>query len=98
MNIDSKNRKQEGNSMQPTAADIKKIILGIIAEIIPDENLSQVKDDVRLQDQLELDSMDFLDLVMELKKRYRIDVPQEDFPKLSTLNSCAEYLAPKFKI
>ena len=78
------------------AVEIKKAVLDIIGEIVPDEDVSIVKADIALRDQLELDSMDFLDIVMELKKRHRIEVPQEDFPRLATLNSCVEYLAPKF--
>lgn len=76
------------------ATDISQAILDIIASIAPDEDLSDVKPDVRLRDQLDLDSMDFLDIVMELRKRYGVEVPEEDYPKLATLNSCVEYLTP----
>lgn len=75
----------------------KQIVLDIIAEIAPDEDLSQVDPAIRLRDQLELDSMDFLDIVMELRKQHSIEVPEEDYPKLASLNSCAEYLVPKFR-
>jgi acyl carrier protein len=77
------------------ATDISQVILDIIGSIAPDEDTSNVKPDVRLRDQLDLDSMDFLDIVMELRKRYGIEVPEEDYPKLATLNSCVEYLGPK---
>ena len=53
-----------------TNEDVIKVVLDIIAEIAPDEDLSNVKTDVRLRDQLELDSMDFLDIVMELRKQH----------------------------
>ena len=79
-----------------TPDDVKKIVLSIIAEIAPDEDLSNVKPEVRLRDQLELDSMDFLDIVMELRKKYGIEVPEADYGKLASLDSCAEYLLPKF--
>lgn len=75
---------------------VRDIILGIIAVVAPDADLSDVKYDVRLRDQLELDSMDFLDIVMELRKRYKIEVPKEDYPQLATLDSCVAYLSPKF--
>ena len=75
---------------------IKDIILGIISVVAPDADLSDVKSDVRLRDQLELDSMDFLDIVMELRKRYKIEVPKEDYPQLATLDSCVAYLSPRF--
>lgn len=75
---------------------VKDIILEIISVVAPDADISNVKSDVRLRDQLEMDSMDFLDIVMELRKRYKIEVPKEDYPKLATLDGCVEYLAPKF--
>ena len=75
---------------------IKQIVLDIIAEIAPDEDLSDVKPDQRLRDQLDLDSMDFLDIVMELRKQHGIEVPEDDYQRLESLDSCAEYLLPKF--
>ncbi len=78
------------------AQHVKGVILGIIAVVAPDADLSDVKTDVRLRDQLDLDSMDFLDIVMELRKRYKIEVPKEDYQRLATLDSCVEYLSPKF--
>ena len=68
----------------------------IIEEIAPDEDLSDVKPDVRLRDQLDLDSMDFLDIVMELRKQHSIEVPEEEYQELASLDSCANYLLPKF--
>ncbi len=76
--------------------NVKKVILEIISIVAPDADLSDVKTDVRLRDQLEMDSMDFLDIVMELRKRYKIEVPKEDYQMLASLDSCVEYLAPKF--
>lgn len=76
------------------AEKIGPAILDIISTIAPDEDLSAVKPDVRLRDQIDLDSMDFLDIVMELRKRYGVEVPEEDYPKLATLDSCQEFLAP----
>ena len=79
-----------------TKEECKKIVLDIIADIAPDEDLTDLKDDVRLRDQLDLDSMDFLDIVMELRKQHGIEVPEADYPELASLDSCAEYLTPKF--
>ncbi|KUG22460.1 acyl carrier protein [hydrocarbon metagenome] len=75
---------------------IRQKIIDIIADIAVDEDISNLDDTIKLRDQLDLDSMDFLDVVMELKKRYKIEVPTEDYPKLATLKSCIEYLGPKF--
>lgn len=79
-----------------TKDECKKLVLDIIADIAPDEDLSNIKHDVRLRDQLQLDSMDFLDIVMELRKRHGIEVPEADYMKLANLDSSADYLVPKF--
>ena len=44
---------------------------------------------------MELDSMDFLDIVMELRKRYRVQVPEEDYVNLESMASTVTYLTPK---
>ena len=51
----------------------------------------------RFREQLELDSMDFLDIVMELRKRYKLQIPEDEYPELATLNSCVDYLEPKLR-
>ncbi len=79
-----------------TKDDVKTIILKIISEIAPDEDLSAIKGELALRQQLELDSMDFLDIVMELRKKHHIEVPEADYPRLESLDSCADYLLPKF--
>ena len=75
-----------------TKDQIRAEVKNIIAEIAPDEDLSTVTDDGPLRNQLNLDSMDFLDIVMELRKRHKIHVPEEEYKQLATLNSCADYL------
>lgn len=79
-----------------TEDQVKQIVIDIINEIAPDEDTSDLKAEINLRDQMDLDSMDFLDIVMELRKQHGIEVPEEDYPKLASLESCAEYLTPKF--
>lgn len=78
-----------------TKEELRQAVIDIIADVAPDEDPNQVKDDVPLRDQLELDSMDFLDIVLELRKRYKIKIPEEDYPQLRTMNSTIEYLMPR---
>ena len=79
-----------------TEDQVKQIVIDIINEIAPDEDTSNLKGEVNLRDQMDLDSMDFLDIVMELRKQHGIEVPEADYPRLASLDSCAEYLTPKF--
>ncbi len=76
---------------------VKNIILDIIATVAPDAELSGIRGDVRLRDQLDMDSMDFLDIVMELRKRFKIEVPKEEYSQLATLDGCVSYLSPKLE-
>ena len=76
-------------------AEIRNVILEILEDIAPDEDLSALKDDVAFREQLELDSMDFLDIVMELRKRYKVQIPEEEYGELASMDSTVTYLTPK---
>lgn len=77
-----------------TKDEVKDAVKDIIATIAPDEDLAALEHGKLLREQIELDSMDFLDIVMELRKRYGVQVPEEDYKELGSLDSCAEYLHP----
>ena len=77
-----------------TPAEIRSEIIDILESIAPDEDLSGLDDNQAFRDQLELDSMDFLDIVMELRKRHRVQIPEEDFGQLASMDSTVTYLTP----
>ncbi len=79
-----------------TREELRQTIVDIIADIMPDEDLSNIEDDKPLRDQVGLDSMDFLDIILELRKQHKIDVPESDYKELRTMDSTVEYLLPKF--
>lgn len=85
----------EFESMTP--AEIRDEILDILEDISPDEDLDNLDDEKAFRDQLELDSMDFLDIVMELRKRHRVQIPEEDYGNLASMHSTVTYLEPKMK-
>lgn len=80
-----------------TSNEIKELILEIIEDIDDEADFASLDADKPLRDQLDLDSMDFLDIVMELRKRHKLQIPEEDYPHLASLNSCAIYLEPLLK-
>lgn len=80
-----------------TPADIREEVIDILGDITPDEDLSGLDDAVAFREQLELDSMDFLDIVMELRKRYRVQIPEDDYMELATMQSTVAYLSPLMK-
>lgn len=78
-----------------THDEIRAVVIEIIEDIAPDEDLSELNEDEPLREQIELDSMDFLDIVLELRKRHKIVVPEEDYPELRSLTSTIAYLTDK---
>ena len=80
-----------------TKDDVRRAVVSILEDIAPDEDLSSIKDDVTLREQMDLDSMDFLDIVMELRKRFNIEVPESDYQELVSMDSCIQYLQPLLK-
>ena len=80
-----------------TKEEIREEVLDILADIAPDEDLSNLDDSQSFREQMELDSMDFLDIVMELRKRHRVQIPEDDYVNLASMNSTVEYLEPLMK-
>ena len=77
--------------------EIRQVVLDILERIAPDEDLSEIDDSQPFRDQMELDSMDFLDIVMELRKQYRVQIPEEEYENLLTMDSTVNYLTPKME-
>ncbi len=77
-------------------AEIRQALVDILTRISGEEDLSLV-DDKPFREQMELDSMDFLDIVMELRKQYRVQIPEEDYHHLTTMASAVAYLSPLMK-
>lgn len=80
-----------------TPAEIREEIIDILGDIAPDEDLSSLDDKVPFREQMELDSMDFLDIVMELRKRHRVQIPEEEYGELASMESTVTYLTPRMK-
>ena len=77
-------------------AEIRQALVDILTRISGEEDLSLV-DDKPFREQMELDSMDFLDIVMELRKRYRVQIPEEDYLHLRSMSSTVAYLEPRMR-
>jgi acyl carrier protein len=80
-----------------TPSQIRDEIIDILANILPDDDFSGLDDQQSFRHQLGLDSMDFLDIVMELRKRFRIQVPEDDYIQLASMESAVCYLEPLMK-
>lgn len=78
-----------------TTDEVKGVILETLARIAPEMNPASIQPDVEFRDQLDLDSMDFLNLVLALHERLGVDIPEADYAKLTTLARAVQYLVAK---
>jgi acyl carrier protein len=81
-----------------TKDEIRETVLRILNQIAPEADLSQIKPELRIRDQLDIDSMDLLNFVIGLHKELGVEIPETDYPKLATLAGCIEYLAVRTAI
>lgn len=76
-----------------TEAEARQALADALARIAPEADLADLGPDDNLREQLDLDSMDFLNLVVELHDRTGIDIREEDYAALRTLSDWLAYLA-----
>lgn len=76
-----------------TESEIRDRILTALGNIAPEADLSKLKPGGRIRDQLDIDSMDFLNFVIAVHEDLGVDIPERDYAKLATLDGCVSYLA-----
>ena len=78
-----------------TTTEIRAEVLRAIAALAPEIDPASLEPGVSLRDQVDLDSMDLLNLMAALHERFRIDIPEADYPQLMTVNGAVGYLTRK---
>ncbi|HPB75691.1 MAG TPA: acyl carrier protein [Chromatiaceae bacterium] len=73
-------------------AKLTELIMMGLAAIAPEADLSHLDPARAFRDQIELDSVDFLNFVLTLEKRLERPIPAVHYPRLSSLQGCLEYL------
>lgn len=80
-----------------TTEELRAAVLRVLGRIAPEADLSRLQPDKRLRDQLDLDSMDVLNFVIGLHKELGVEIPETDYPQLTTVAGCVDYLAGLLK-
>ena len=78
------------NSLNETA--LKETVLRVLSGIAPEVDGASIDPAKDLRDQIDIDSVDFLNFVIGLHKELRVEIPDADVGKLNTLNNCIAYL------
>lgn len=75
-----------------SAIDIRAVVLEELSNIAPDVDMSTIDPSADLREALDIDSMDFLNFITAIDKRLSVNVPELDYPKLTTLAGAIAYL------
>jgi acyl carrier protein len=81
-----------------TRDDIATILIDELGRIAPETDASRLDPNAELREELDIDSMDFLNLVTGLHERLNFDIPEIDYPNLATFNHTVDYLAQRLGI
>jgi acyl carrier protein len=80
-----------------TKDEMQEVVLRVLARIAPEADLAALDPRANLRDQLDIDSVDFLNFAIGLNKELGVDIPDADLPKLATLDGGVSYLRSRAK-
>jgi acyl carrier protein len=81
-----------------TPQEIRRVVVEALSAIAPEGDYESLRGDRPLRDQLDIDSFDFLNVVIRLHDRLGVDVPEADYSKLATLDGATTYLASRLAV
>jgi acyl carrier protein len=72
--------------------EIRSRLIECLCEVAPEIRGQQIEDDVDIRDELDLDSMDILRWVQGIHKALGIEIPEEDYGKITSLGDAVGYV------
>ena len=76
-------------------SEIRTRVVAVIKSVAPEVEEGELRSDRPLRDQIDLDSMDWLNVLVALHEKLHVDIPEADYGKLVTLNDLVGYLREK---
>ncbi len=77
--------------------ELKKVVLATLLAIAPEVEADELRADKPLRNQVDLDSMDWLNFLLGLHEKLAVDIPEADYAKLVTLNDVLAYLGARVR-
>ena len=81
--------------MSQTPEELRATILSVLGDIAPEADTTSLDPKANLRQQLDLDSMDFLNFVIGLHKRLEVEIPESDYSRLGSIDGAVAYLGAK---
>lgn len=76
-------------------SDIRRSLFRALSRVAPETDPTELAEDVDLRDALDIDSMDFLNVIVALHEDLKVDIAERDYPKLFTIQGAVEYLSSR---
>jgi acyl carrier protein len=80
-----------------TEAELKRLVLDALVSVAPELDEASLAPDKSFREQLDIDSMDFLNYLIALHEALKIDIPESDYTQLTSINSAISYLVKKLR-
>lgn len=81
--------------MTRTPDEVRAALVDAIGAVAPEVDLATIRPDRPFREQAELDSFDFLRILVQLKERLGVDVPEADYGQFATLDGAVAYLTQR---
>ena len=75
-----------------TDNELRESIFQILHRIAPEANLDQLDPNQNLREALDIDSFDFLNIVVGINEKFGVNIPEADYRRVSTIKGMIEYL------
>jgi acyl carrier protein len=75
--------------------DVRAAVIGVLKSIAPELEEAGLRPDRPLRDQIDLDSMDWLNVIVALHERLKVEIPESDYAELTTLDAVVAYIGAK---
>ena len=78
-----------------TLPEVRTVVLEELANIAPEADIGGLDPGAVLRDELDIDSMDFLNFVIALHERLAVDIPEADYARLVSIKAIVDYLTAR---
>ena len=75
--------------------ELAGLVRRALAGVAPESAGQPLEPEANLRDQIDLDSMDFLNFIIALHEATGLEIPERDYPQLASLEGCIEYLSAR---
>jgi acyl carrier protein len=82
-------------SEKRTPQEIRETVLRVLHAVAPEIDVASIDPGVDWREQLDIDSVDLLNFLVGVHEALGVDIPEEDYPKLSSLDRCVDYISAR---